>query len=89
MASSLVGKMLLVGSVRFCVRNIVIFDLRSKLCKYADDIKIGRAVATEEDVQQLRADLKYLAKWAINWQMLFNVEKYVVMYIGANNNLYT
>ena len=33
----------------------------------------------------LRDDLKNLAKWAIDWQMLFNVDKCVVMHTGTNN----
>ena len=63
-------------------------DLFSKICKCADDTKIGRLVATE-GVVQLRDDLKNLAKWAIDWQMLFNVEKCVVIHIGTNNKLYS
>ena len=38
--------------------NDIDIDLFSKLCKFADDTKIGRAVATEEDVQILRDDIK-------------------------------
>ena len=64
-------------------------DLFSKICKFADDTKIGRAVATEDEVQLLRDDLKNLAKRAIDWQMLFNVEKCVVMHIGTNNKLHS
>ena len=64
-------------------------DLFSKICKFADDTKIGRAVATEDEVLLLRNDLKNLAKWAIDWQMLFNVKKCVVMHIGTNNKLYS
>ena len=64
-------------------------DLCSKLCKTGDDTKIGHAVATEDEVKKLRAELKKLPKWAIDWQMLFNVEKGLVMQIGANNNWYT
>ena len=41
-------------------------DLFSKTCKFADDTKIGCAVATEDEVQLLRADLQNLAKWAID-----------------------
>ena len=37
----------------------------------------------------LRYDLKKFAKWATDWQMLFNVEKCVVMHIGTNNKLYS
>ena len=61
--------------------NDVDNDLYSELCKFADDIKIGRAVVTEEEVQILKDDLKNLAKWVMNWQMLFNVEKCVVMHM--------
>ena len=61
----------------------------SKICKFPDDTKIGRAVGTEEEVQLLRDYLKNVAKWAIDWQMLFNVEKCMVMHIGTNNKLYT
>ena len=61
----------------------------SKICKFADDTKIGRAVATEDEVQLLRNDLTNLAKWVIDWQMLFNVETCVVMHIGKNNKLYS
>ena len=59
----------------FIYINDIDTDLFSKICKFVDDTKIGRAVATEDEVQLLRDVLKNLAKWAIDWQMLFNVEK--------------
>ena len=59
----------------FIYINDIDTDLFSNICKFADDTKIGRAVATEDEEQLLRDDLKILAKWAIDWQMLFNVEK--------------
>ena len=64
-------------------------DLFSKIYKFTDDTKIRRTIATEDEVQFLRDDLKNLAKWAIDWQMLVNVEKWVVMHIGTNNKLYS
>ena len=69
--------------------NDIDTDLFSKICKFADDTKICRAVATEDEVQLLSDDLKNLAKWALDWQMLFNVEKCVVRDIGTNNKLYS
>ena len=30
-----------------------------------------------------------LAKWAIDWQMLLNVDKCVILHIGTNNKLYS
>ena len=41
------------------------------------------------NVQLLRDDLKKFDKWAIDWKMLFNVKKYVVMHIDSNNKLYS
>ena len=51
----------------FIYINDIDTDLFSKICKFADDTNIGRAVATEDEVQLLRDDLKNLAKWAIDW----------------------
>ena len=50
----------------FIYINDIDNDLFSKLCEFAADTKIGRAVATEDEVQLLRDDLKNLAKWAID-----------------------
>ena len=77
------------GPLFFIYINDIDTDLFSKICKFSDDTKIGRAVSTEDEVRLLRDDLKNLAKWAIDWQMLFNVEIYVVMHIGTNNKLYS
>ena len=38
---------------------------------------------------QGKQQFKNLPKWAIDWQILFNVEKCVVMHIGTNNKLYS
>ena len=45
--------------VFFLYINDIVTDLFSKLCKFADDTKIGLAVATEYEVQLLRDDLKF------------------------------
>ena len=50
----------------FIYINDIDTDLFSKIYKCADDTKIGRAVATEDEIQLLRDDLKKLAKWAID-----------------------
>ena len=48
----------------FIYINDIDHDLFSKICKFADDTKIGRAVATEDEVQSFRDDLQILSKWA-------------------------
>ena len=40
----------------FIYINIIDTDLFSKICKFTDDTKIGRAVATEDEEQLLRDD---------------------------------
>ena len=60
----------------------------SKLCKFADDTKIARVVGSEEEANKLRDDLKHLCDWANDWQMLFNVDKCVVMHLGYGNKNY-
>jgi Reverse transcriptase (RNA-dependent DNA polymerase)/Endonuclease-reverse transcriptase len=57
----------------------------SKLLKFADDTKLGRGVATEADVNQMRVDLNKIFQWSIDWQMPFNVEKCTVLHMGKNN----
>ena len=57
----------------------------SKLWKFADDSKICSKVRNEADADILRNDLNKLFKWSQDWQMLFNVEKCVVMHMGGKN----
>ena len=42
-------------------------------------------VGNEERCQQLRADLRKLYEWSVDKQMLFNLEKYKIVYFGYNN----
>jgi len=42
-------------------------------------------VASERDVDSLRADLQLLVEWSADWQMLFNVQKCKVLHVGYNN----
>ena len=58
----------------FIYINDIDTDLFSKICKFTDDTKIGCALATEDEIRLRRDDLKNLAKWASDWQMLFNVK---------------
>ena len=65
MAYPSAGEMLKRGPARFCISTVFFIyindidtNLFSKICNFADDTKIGRAVATEDEVQILRDDLK-------------------------------
>ena len=69
--------------------NNIDTDLFPKICKFADDTKVDPAVGTGDEVQLPKDDLKNLAKWAVDWRMLFNVENCVVMHTDTNNKLYS
>ena len=79
---------------RFSIRTLILFviyindiDLgfASNILKFADDTKLFCKVGNEERCEQLRADLRKLYKWSVNWQMLFNLEKCKIMHFGYNN----
>jgi ribonucleases P/MRP protein subunit RPP40 len=57
----------------------------SKLVKFADDTKVGREVATVQDVEIMRDDLEKIFQWSLDWQMLFNADKCTVLHMGRNN----
>ena len=46
---------------------------------------LNSLIASERDVDSLRADLQLLVEWSADWQMLFNVEKCKVLHVGYNN----
>ena len=44
--------------------SFLFVNLRCKLLKFADDVKLIGQVASERDVDSLRADLQLLAEWS-------------------------
>jgi hypothetical protein len=58
----------------------------SKLVKFADDTKLCRGVATEQEVEVMRDDLQKLFQWSLDWQMLFNTDKCTVLHMGHHND---
>ena len=61
----------------------------SWLLKFADDTKIFRPVNSMADCDVLQLDLTRLEHWAAEWQMLFNVDKCKVMYLGSRNQKFS
>jgi hypothetical protein len=57
----------------------------SKLLKFADDTKLNRGVATEQEVEIMRKDLQTIFQWSVDWQMLFNADKCSVLHMGKSN----
>lgn len=56
--------------------------------KFADDTKLGKVVATQEQREELQAALNGLLQWAELWGMQFNVSKCKVMHLGPRNPKY-
>lgn len=61
-------------------------NLSSRLWKFADDIKLAKAITSDEDMKTLQSDLNILFNWSRKWQMEFNVEKCKVLSVGVNEN---
>jgi hypothetical protein len=75
------------GPVLFLIYvNDMDVDIVSSLLKFADDTKLFRKVADNQQVEILRADLRRLCEWSEKWQMSFNIDKCKVMHLGHNNN---
>ena len=58
----------------------------SKLWKFADDSKICNKVTNNMEAEIVRSDLNKLFQWSKDWQMLFNIEKCVVIHMGNKNS---
>ena len=69
--------------------SLYIYDIDQgivlKLCKFADDTRFGSKVGDTFGVENLRADLKTVYQWSVEWQLLFNVDKCTVMHMGKTN----
>ena len=59
--------------------------LMSKICKFADDTKLGIDAADPEAVVRLRDDLAKIGEWLEKWQMPFNNGKCHVLHVGSRN----
>jgi len=57
--------------------------------QFADDTKLFSVVSLSNanDIDMLQTDLRHLCRpnWSQDWQMLFNVDKCMVMHIGHSN----
>ena len=74
------------GPVLFLIYiNDIDTGINSKIKKFADDTKVYRCIATEQDKNELQADLDTLLNWSTTWQMKFNIDKCKVMHIGLKN----
>jgi len=57
----------------------------SKNSKFADDIKLCRAVGYEEEADILWKDLRRMFSWSQDWQMLFELERCSVILMEKRN----
>ena len=64
--------------------NDIELGIASNILKCADDPKLFCKVGNEERCEQLRADLRKLYEWSVDWQMLFNLENCKIMHFGYN-----
>ena len=76
----------ILGPILFLIFiNDIDEGIKSRLWKFADDIKIMGGVSSKEDIEQIRRDLRKLYEWSNEWQLGFNLDKCKVMHIGSKN----
>ena len=65
--------------------NDIETDVISMLSKFADDYKLAREVATEDNVNEVQEDVNTLGRWSDKWQMKFHPKKCKILHFGHNN----
>ena len=51
----------------------------SFLSSFADDTRVGKGIASEEDIHNLQADLEAIYKWSVDNNMTFNSDKFELL----------
>ena len=59
--------------------------VNSSMYMYADDTKVFREIAHDDDVEKLQNDLDRLGKWSEDWLIRFHPEKCSVLHLGRTN----
>jgi len=65
--------------------NNIESGLSSKVLKFADDLKVFRAITGQDEHISLQKDLDELVKWSEEWQMKFNFDKCKIMHVGKQH----
>ena len=53
--------------------------------KFADDVKAARIVESQADADKMQETINELTRWAVTWEMEFNVNKCKIMHFGSKN----
>ena len=82
----------ILGSLFFNIflNDLLLINLSSIVCNFADDNKLCYSRETTESViKNLQSDLKIVLKWFRNNQMMTNPEKFQYMWLGKHKPLKT
>ena len=71
-----------------CIDNCI-NTITGIISKFADDTKVGRVVANENDREELQREIDNLMDWTKKWQMEFNASKCKVIHFGKKNPGYS
>ena len=80
----------ILGPVLFNIflNDLLLINLRSIVCNFADDSKLYNCRETTESVvKNLQSDLKMVLKWFKNNQIMANPGKFQYMLLGKHNPL--
>ena len=77
------------GPTQFCIYiNDMSENIKNKIIQFADDTKMWRIIANEEDRDALQMDLDTLAECSNKWLLKFNPLKCKVLHLGSGNQNY-
>jgi len=60
-------------------------NIFSSINKFVDDTKLFQKINTTSDGLRLQQNIDTLSKWAVDWQIDFNLSKCKAMNFGRNN----
>ena len=64
--------------------NHIHVGLKSRVWKFADDIKLVGPSGSDVQASKIQEDLDVLVEWTRKWQMSFNYDKCKVMHLGGS-----
>ena len=77
------------SQAEFPISNVFVNDLHAGLedvlSKFADDTKLGGAVATAEGGENLQRHVDKLENWASTNHMKYNKNKGLILHLGRGN----
>ena len=58
----------------------------SKICLYADDVKLYKPIISSQDIINLQSEIDHLFSWCKEWSLKLNLKKCAVLDFGPHTD---